>query len=660
MDWYCALTHHLLNKNNIEVRDENESFESIQQQLEEKVIKLYKAILFYQMKSVCSYYKDQRLIFLQDLTNWNDWDSYLKSVTDAEDTLQKDSAQYYKEYVKTALGKLVELAGTWEAQLRAIHRDIPQAIQDQIDLQRNMYKDEKDRKYFEDLFIVYPEEEMKRIKKKKGRLLNNVYKWILDTEQYAAFTDWSDDKSDFSPCRLLWVKGLAGMGKTMLLIGIIRELSDRLAGLAPNLSYFFCLGTDNQAQNSATAILRSLVWMLLLQQPDLIEHLRLEHERMRKDSLFSDKYALDAISRVFNNMLSDPHLSEVYFIVDALDECDGGLGALVQLISTSLKLSKKVKWLVSSRPDVDVLAQLKKLDVKDLDKIGVVLDLNAQNLEGPVNAYIEYKLSSLMERDGYNEDILANVSDKIRRQADKTFLWVALAFEVLDEEDDYGNQVVDGWDAVETIKNIPPGLSELYDHMMTRIEKGSKDNRQRCKNVLVATVLALQLLSLSELEVLAGLPLGSSRTIVKKCGSFLTTKGGKVSLIHQSAKDYLENHQSRLQGWAIQGHTDIIKRSIGAMSTLYDLRRCGFESKDVTPLEQDSLAPIQYSCIFWLDHLRDAIKESPENSNQLCDLGFDFLKVHLLHWLESLSLLHKLSDGIISVRKLLNVVQVCL
>jgi hypothetical protein len=93
---------------------------------------------------------------------------------------------------------------------------------------------------------------------------------------------------------------------------------------------------------------------------------------------------------------------------------------------------------------------------------------------------------------------------------------------------------------------------------------------------------------------------------------------------------------------------------------IYGLRYYGLKSKDIIPPKQDPLAPIQYSCVFWLDHLRDAIKENPENSKELYDLGFKFLKEHFLHWLESLSLLHRLSDGIISIRKLLIVVQVYL
>jgi hypothetical protein len=113
----------------------------------------------------------------------------------------------------------------------------------------------------------------------------------------------------------------AGIGKTMLLIGIIRQLSDQPAMLFPNVSHFFCQGTDDKTHNGATAILRSLVWMLLVQQLHLISHLRSNYKNKGR-SLFSDGNALVAMSCVLESMLKDPGLSPVYFIVDALDECD--------------------------------------------------------------------------------------------------------------------------------------------------------------------------------------------------------------------------------------------------------------------------------------------------------------------------------------------------
>jgi hypothetical protein len=355
-------------------------------------------------------------------------------------------------------------------------------------------------------------------------------------------------------------------------------------------------------------------------------------------------------------MLKDPDLSPMYFVIDALDECEQGLADLIKLITSSLALSDKVKWLVSSRPTVEL---------KTPDTAGSLVELDAQQLEGPVNAYIDHKLSILKTREGYDDGVLARVAVEVRQRAENTFLWVALVFKELDAEDGSLNHV-HGTYAVEIIKEIPSGLSKLYNHMMARIEKGMRRDPQYCKGVLAVATLALRPLSLSELAVLAGMPRNMDpRTIVRKCGSFLMTRGETVFLIHQSAKDYLdENYTSRLQlAGVAQGHADISRRSIAAMSlilkqNIYDLD-FGFKPKDISPPQPDPLAPIRYSCVFWADHLLN--DDRPEGKRELSDDGtvFKFLKERFLHWLESLSLLGKLSDGVLSIRKVLHFVQVC-
>jgi hypothetical protein len=145
----------------------------------------------------------------------------------------------------------------------------------------------------------------------------------------------------------------------MVVIGIIRQLSSQPAVLSPKVSHFFCQSTSDEAHKNATDILKSLVWILLVQQHHLISHLRPEH-RQKGSSLFRDDRAFVALSRAFLRMLKDPHFSPTCFIVDALDECDKGVADLLELIRTSLELTDKVKWLVSIRPDVNVLARLKQ------------------------------------------------------------------------------------------------------------------------------------------------------------------------------------------------------------------------------------------------------------------------------------------------------------
>lgn len=177
---------------------------------------------------------------------------------------------------------------------------------------------------------------------------------------------------------------------------------------------------------------------------------------------------------------------------------------------------------------------------------------------------------------------------------------------------------VDGWDAVETVQSIPPGLTDLYGHMMDKIDEGNERNRQRCKNVLAATFLAYRPPSLSEIVVLTDLPLDVAETAIKRCSSFLTIKDETVYLIHQSAKDYLgDNYTTRLHpAGPAQGHADISMRSIDAMSSMlrqnmYNLDP-GLKPKDMTPPSPDPLVPIRYSCVFWVDHLCSLNGENPQ------------------------------------------------
>ena len=524
--------------------------------------------------------------------------------------------------------------------------DVRQTLRDFIDQQKKIHRDDKDSECLRALRVVDPQYDMMEIEGKKDALLDDAYRWVLDTNEYAAFTNWSDDEPDQSPCRLLWIKGPAGTGKTMLLIGIIRELSNRPFMLTPKLSYFFCQGA-NTTLNNATAILRSLIWMLLVQQPYLISHLQ-EAYKVSGPPLFTEKAAFYTLSAIFQDMLKDARLSSVYFIVDALDECDQaepGLERLVNLISMSLTFSDKVKWLVSSRPEVDLKPKL-----KNSDALGDLLELDAQKLEAPVKAYISHKLTTLRAKDGYDEGVLAEVSKVVYERAMNTFLWVSLVFEELHS--------VEGWYAVKIIEQIPPGLSKLYEHMMTRIEKGKMSDPKYCKNVLVAASLAYRPLTLSELAIAAGLPSKiTPETIVKKCGLFFTTKKKTVYLIHQSAKDYLEaNSMSGLQqGGAVQGHADISRCLLSAMSKLrkniYAQLHVGSKSEDITVPSPDPLEGLRYPCVYWARHVcQVGLQLDPQrNGAQLYDQVYQFLQEHFLHWLEALGWIGKSSEGILAI-----------
>jgi hypothetical protein len=74
--------------------------------------------------------------------------------------------------------------------------------------------------------------------------------------------------------------------------------------------------------------------------------------------------------------------------------------------------------------------------------------------------------------------------------------------------------------------------------------------------------------------------------------------------------------------------------------------------------DPDPLAPIQYACIYWIDHLCK-IKSSYDKVS-LYDNGTInvFLRKHFLHWLEALSLIKGISDGVLAITKLIGLLTV--
>ncbi|KAI0548670.1 WD40-repeat-containing domain protein [Xylaria curta] len=622
MDWYCALSESLLDEDKLV-----KSFEPILKELNEAITVLYKALLLYQIKSVCYYHQHRGLTVLRGLANWDDWDGDLQKVKEAEHDVIEMSTLYHKEHEKKRLDQLYESAICVEKSLGDIHQDL-QALFNQ---QKNMWTDSKNERCLKDLFVVDPRINMKTIMQNKEELLADVYSWVLHSDEYARFVYWGDEAPSFPECRLLWITGSAGTGKTMLIMGIINELQRQFSYLTPRLSFFFCQATKNNLHN-ATNALRSLIWLLLFQQPRLIKHIQPDYDQMGR-ALFDNEDAFNALDSILEKMLEDPCLKPVYFIIDALDECDNGLALLLRLISKTFTLSDKVKWLVSSRPEVltqlDIQQEVHQLEDPLVSR--VLIELNRERLRDPVNIYIEHKLSALKSLRGYSEEVLVNISTEVRHRANNIFLWVALVFKELSHMME--------WDAVEAIQNMPQGLSGLYNRIMDKIEKSR--GAWRCKNLLMAVSLAFRPLSFSELTVVADLPSrdGASRAIAEQCGSFLIITAEGVSLIHQSAKDYLDENQIKLRsGGVVKGHMDICERSIDAMSkalkkNIY-AKGLDFMPSGMEIPNPDPLAHLRYACLFWVDHLSFS---SPDvnHYNQI----HSFFKRHFLHWLEALNLI---------------------
>ncbi|KAL7935839.1 hypothetical protein V8C35DRAFT_321343 [Trichoderma chlorosporum] len=617
MNWYCELTKPLFGDK------ANSNTAGIQRELHRKLVDLYKKLLSFEIKSICSYYRHRGLIFLSDLIKLDDWEGNFKAVQDSE--------AFFKEHVRVF--QSVDLG-----------QDVKQLVSHAKD-EQEYRKTDDDKKCLRDLYITDPRMDKSRIESTKGGLIHDSYRWILNNPEFKSWLH-DDDK------RLLWIKGDPGKGKTMLLCGIVDEIKQRVTQ-SNAVSFFFCQATIPTINNHL-AVLRGLIWLLADQQPSLISHIREKYDPIGKD-IFEGPNAWYSLRNVFRSILEDEKLTTAYIIIDGLDECTTGLDELLVLIKESLPY-KNVKWILSSRNWASIRESLEDAGTEG---VNLSLEVNAAVVTTAVDAYIFEKASKvpLLKQDAELKDEICSL---VREKAGGTFLWVAIVFQQLQRLNIHYD---DRSSVLERLNGLPKDLTELYDRMLQQIESLEKRESEMCKSILAIAVLAYQPLRLQELATLAGFKGKLTRTstlqsLIQNCGSFLTVKDETLYFIHQSSKEYLTSNsvaQSTLfRNGVAEIHHQMAMHSIDTMTQklcrdIYKLREHGILLRNISTPEPDPLVSLRYPCAHWLRHICDSITDSENSQQQIVfetDKVLTFLKGHILHWLEVISLMGNPSGGI--------------
>ncbi|KAL9083489.1 MAG: hypothetical protein Q9165_008516, partial [Trypethelium subeluteriae] len=600
---------------------------------------------------VGSCHRNRFAAFLRDTIKWDDWANSLQSVKAKEEAIRQDLQEYNMQRIVFGLDQLLDHAKTQESeQLSSIHG----ILQQQVSIQ--LGKEAKECK--QRFFLTDPRHDKKRIEGAKEIPMERVYHWILENSD---FRRWRDHRQG----GLLWIKGDPGKGKTMLICGIINELEKSIAETG-FLSYFFCQATDSRI-NNATAVLRGLMYLLIERCPSLISYIQRKYDNAGERA-FEGANAWYALDEVFTNILQDPILQDpsavdVYFVIDALDECGTERNDLLKFVARSSTLSSRIKWIVSSRNWPEIENELKK--APDLRRLS--LELNTDSIARAVKKYCELKVLRLAKDKGYNEETQNHVLNHFSINSDNTFLWVALACKNLEELDpDLPSSMI-----LDRLKQFPPGLNELYHRMLRQICEQDEQVADLYKRILALIAIVYRPITLKELSPLVeGLESSAPASlcgIIGRCGSFLAVQEGIIYFVHQSAKDYLmeKAHGKVFASGTAGTHFTITTRSLGVKSKtlcrdIYRLQKPGIAINDIQQPDPDPLATSRYSCIYWVDHLSEWYSDSAigyTNDLQTGGIVDLFLRKKFLYWLEALSLCKSMSKGVFQMALLQTLIQ---
>ena len=506
------------------------------------------------------------------------------------------------------------------------------------------YLTAEDRACLYDLQTTDPRDDKARIENTKGGLLRDSYRWVLENQE---FREWISTEK---PGELLWIKGDPGKGKTMLICGIIDELMAHSQG---TISYFFCQATDTRL-NTSVAVLRGLIYLLIVKQPSLISHVRARYDHSGK-RLFEGINAWDAMSKIFTAILKDS--TSIYLVIDALDECVIGQPQLLDFLTQNSMAYPHVKWIVSGRNLPEIEETLNTIP----QKTRLWLEINEKSVSQAVDIFIHHKIQKLTDLKKYNQETQNAVMSHLLENARGTFLWVALVCQKLAETPRLST--------LQRLRTFPPGLDAIYQQMMDQVN--GRDESRLCKQVLAVASIAYRPITLQELTTLidvdipsdlAANDLDSLADIIGYCGSFLTISNHAVFFVHQSAKDFLLKNASAeiLPDGLAAAHHRVFSQSLQVLEKtlrpdIYTLEAPGVSVSEAQAKKPrpDPLAEVQYSCVYWIDHLICYSFDRPTNANaRVCDVISVFLTQKYLYWLEALSLLSSIPQGLVAMTKL--------
>jgi hypothetical protein len=202
---------------------------------------------------------------------------------------------------------------------------------------------------------------------------------------------------------------------------------------------------------------------------------------------------------------------------------------------------------------------------------------------------------------------------------------------------------------------------------LTNCIRDEYDDRERAewckkfKDVVGTIVILLSPLSSFSLSRLLRIPSSDTVSILDDMHSILKVpkdQAQPIHLHHPSFRDFLlSERRCADQHFLIEErktHKMLTECCMQLMSTalkrdICGLRKPGTLTKDVqgSRIEQYLPAELRYACLYWIQHLQKSGVLLTDDDQVHC-----FLRKHLLHWLEALSLMGNTSEGVVAISSL--------
>ena len=303
-----------------------------------------------------------------------------------------------------------------------------------------------------------------------------TFQWMFDASPSAFrpwdnFVEWLENGKG-----TYWINGKLGSGKSTLMSYICQDArtSEALAkwgGIGVITPQFFFWNPGSHLQKSIEGLLRSLIYQILQERPDLGPLVA----SGGKLETWTDRRLHTSFRRITQD--SSLRRSKLCLFIDGLDEFAGDQSSLINLVR-SITDGQDVKVCLSSRPHIifeEAFSSSCTLKLQDLTRADIER-YTFDKIQSLPNA------QSLSLRDG---EIISRIACEIVQRANGVFLWVSLAvkdqLEGLRNDDDPGTL----WERLQT---MPTEIVDVYVHLLEKISKFYKaETAQILRKILQAS-----------------------------------------------------------------------------------------------------------------------------------------------------------------------------
>jgi len=544
--------------------------------LEGAFLKLYTRVLEFQARAVCHLTQHPVTRTFKDMFLVNSWGTILSQIKDAEAICRNFIRVVDSEKLHTGM----EENESQLRDLRASASQIQSSLSKQGETQKEEWLRDMWRKFLEALFTSRYEDHKDRNQDR----IEGTCEW---STQHPLFKGWEEN----SQSCLLWISADPGCGKSVLAKYLVDHV---VPSKETRTTCYFFFKADSTEQRSIADALCALLRQLFIQRPALRE----------THKWIAEKFATDGtlLTRSFSALwdilikVSTMETGEVICVLDALDECaEDDRPKLTQALDKLYRnVNRKgtLKFLITSRPYVHL-----QREFQILKKVSPTIHLSgedgveADKIEKEINIVIQKRVEETGAKLQLEEHEQLFLRNEILLIPNRTYLWVTLIFDVIENSLSYTNKKVQ-----EAIKSVPRTVSEAYERILSQSLDENKARR-----LLHIVVGAARPLTVKEMRVALAINLDCreyanldlepearfATTVRNLCGLFVTIVDSKIYLLHQTAKEFL------VPTLALSAFSPTAGNSITATGTRSADNQDSYSGNEVDSRWKHSLLPVE-------------------------------------------------------------------